>query len=75
MTLAVPDIDSTCNVDGRVTDYFSISPCPVPLMISVSADLEVPWGPHPHCAIRLHLVARLGAVQCRRSVVPRPLPI
>ena len=72
MTLAVPDIDSTCNVDGRI-DYLSISPCMLPLMISINADLEVPWG--PHCAIRLHLMARLRAVRCRKLVVPKPLPL
>ena len=73
MTLAVPDIDSTCNVGGTVIDYLSMSPCMVPLTISVSADLEIPWG--PHCAINLHVMAKLRAVQCRRLVVPKPLPI
>ena len=52
LILAVPDTDSTCNVGGRVIDYLFISPCLVPLMNSVSADLEVPWG--LHCAVRHH---------------------
>ena len=53
--------------------FFAVSTCLVPLVVSVNADLEVPWG--PHCAVRLQMLARLRAVQCRRLIVPRPFPI
>ena len=43
VTLSVPEVDSTCNVGGRVIVVFAVSTCLVPLIVSVSADLEVPW--------------------------------
>ena len=50
MTLSVPEVDSTCNVGGRVIVFFAVSTRLVPLIVSVSADLEVPWG--PHCVVK-----------------------
>ena len=73
LTLFVPEVDCTCNVGGRVIDNFAVSTCLVPLIVSMSADLEVPWG--PHCAVRLQMLARLRSVQRRRLIVPRPFPI
>ena len=53
--------------------FFAVPTCLVPLIVSVSADLGVPWG--PHCAVKLQMLARPWSVQCRRLIVPRPLPI
>jgi hypothetical protein len=40
---------------------------------SVGVVADVPWG--PHWAVQLKVRAALRSAQCRKLVVPRPLPL